>query len=81
MYLILLNNNAYFTDLGDMELLFHEFDEVLFQRAVAGNRLGLLDASSLLWRLDIMGIKVGKERWKRVTDALETHVGNHGSPW
>ena len=69
------------TDLGDMDSLFREFDEVLFKRAVADNRLGLLDASSLLWRLNTMGVEVGEERWKRVTDALATHVNNHRSPW
>ena len=64
-----------------MESLFREFDNVLYKKAVADNRLGLLDASSLLWRLDMMGIEVGQDRWKRVTDALATHVGNHRSPW
>ena len=68
-------------DLGDMESLFREFDCVLFKKAVADNRLGLLDASSLLWRLNIMGIEVGDERWKKVTDVLATHIGNHRSPW
>ena len=68
-------------DLGDMESLFREFDEVLFKKAVTNNRLGLLDASSLLWRLTTIGVEVGEERWKRVTDALATHVNNHRSPW
>ena len=64
-----------------MESLFREFDDVLFKKAVSENRLGLLDASSLLWRLNIMGVEVGEERWKKVTDALSTHIGNHRSPW
>ena len=68
-------------DLGDMESLFREFDDVLFKKAVADNRLGLLDASSLLWRLNTRGVEVGEERWKKVTDALATHIGNHRSPW
>ena len=68
-------------DLGDMESLFREFDEVLFKKAVTDNRLGLLDASSLLWRLTAIGVEVGEERWKKVTDALATHVNNHRSPW
>ena len=75
------HNFEHCIDLGDMESLFREFDDVLFKRAVADNRLGLLDASSLLWRLNVLGIDVGKERWKRVTDAIETHVNNHRSPW
>ena len=64
-----------------MESLFQEFDDVLFKKAVSDNQLGLLDSSSLLWRLNTMGIDVGEERWKRVTDALATHVNNHQSPW
>ena len=64
-----------------MESLFQEFDDVLFKKAVADNRLGILDASSLLWRLTTIGIDVGEERWKRVTDALTTHLNNHRSPW
>ena len=69
------------TDLEDTESVFREFDSVIFERATAENLFGLLDASSLLWRLNTMGIEVGEERWKKVTDALATHVNNHRSPW
>lgn len=70
-------------DLGDMESLFHEFDNVLFEKATPDNAFGLLDASSLLWRLNVLGIDVGEKRWKRVTDALATHIDNNQvrSPW
>ena len=68
-------------DLEDIESVFREFDSIIFERATAENLFGLLDASSLLWRLNTMGIEVGEERWKRVTDALATHVNNHRSPW
>ena len=69
------------TDLDDTESVFHEFDSAIFEKVGAENLFGLLDASSLLWRLNVMDIDVGEERWKRVTDALATHVGNHRSPW
>ena len=72
---------AFVTDLGDMESVFREFDSIIFERTTAENLFGLLDASSLLWRLNTMGIEVGEERWKKVTDALATHVNNHRSPW
>ena len=68
-------------DLEDMESVFREFDSVIFERATAENLFGLLDASSLLWRLTAIGVEVGEERWKKVTDALATHVNNHRSPW
>ena len=69
------------TDLEDTESVFHEFDSIIFERATAETLFGLLDASSLLWQLNTMGIEVAEERWKKVTDALATHVNNHRSPW
>ena len=70
-------------DLGDMESLFHEFDNVLFENATPENPFGLLDATSLLWRLNVTGVEVGEKRWKRVTDAVAKHVDNMKarSPW
>ena len=68
-------------DLGDEESIFREFDSVILERVSSDNLFGLLDASSLLWRLNVMGIDVGEDRWKMVTDALATHVDNHRSPW
>ena len=66
-----------------MESLFHEFDEVLFENAKPENAFGLLDAASLLWRLNVLGIEVGEKRWKRVTDAATAHIDNTKarSPW
>ena len=71
------------TDLGDMESMFREFDNELFENATPDNRLGLLDASSLLWRLNCLGIDPGEKRWQRVSDAVTKHVNNdsHRSPW
>ena len=71
------------SDLGDMDSLFHEFDNVIFESATADNSFGLLDASSLLWRLNVLGIDVGEKRWKRVTDAVSTFIDNDQvrSPW
>ena len=70
-------------DLGDMESLFREFDNVLFENATPENAFGLLDATSLLWRLNVMGVEVGEKRWQRVTDAVATHIDNikARSPW
>ena len=70
-------------DLGDMESLFREFDNVLFENATPDNPFGLLDATSLLWRLNVTGVEVGEKRWKRVTDAVAKHVDNlkARSPW
>lgn len=50
-------------------------------RAIKENVKGLLDASSLLWRLEVMGVAVGEERWEAVTEGMKHHVNNHRSPW
>ena len=68
-------------DLNDEESVFREFDSVILKKVSSDNLFGLLDAASLLWRLNVLDIEVGEERWKKVTDALATHVDNHRSPW
>lgn len=68
-------------ELGDMESVLREYDDVLHDKATPDNYLGLLDASSLLWRLNVEGVDPGEERWTRVTDAMATRARNHRSPW
>ena len=63
-----------------MEAVLKEYDTILVKSVTPDNRLGLLDASSLLWRLNLMGVDVGN-RWEQVTDSLKVHVGKHGSCW
>ena len=72
-----------YADLGDTESVFREFDNQMFEKATAENLFGLLDASSLLWRLNCLGIDPGEKRWQRVSDAVTKHVNNdsHRSPW
>ena len=64
-----------------MESLFYEFDHELSRAVTPDNPFVLMDAVSLLWRLNVMEVKVGEERWKRVTDALATYSHHHRSPW
>lgn len=68
-------------DLGDTDAVLREFDDVLYAKATSDNYLGLIDASSLLWRLEVGGVDPGEERWGRVTDAMATRVHNHRMPW
>lgn len=42
------------SDLDDIDALLREYDTNLVHRATTGNMLGLVDASSLLWRLEVM---------------------------
>ena len=69
------------TDLGDTDAILHEFDTVLYDRATPDNLFGLIDASSLLWRLNLMGIDPGEKRWGRVTDSFIKFIGNHRLAW
>ena len=46
--------NFHVADLDDIEALLREYDDNLVHRATTDNMLGLVDASSLLWRLEVM---------------------------
>ena len=69
------------TDQGDMDALFSEYDSNLSTTVSSSNLFALLDASSLLWRLNVSGVDVGEKRWAKVSDALTHHAHNHRSPW
>ena len=43
----------FITDLDDMDTLLKEYDGNLVNKVTSGNLFGLLDASSLLWRLEV----------------------------
>ncbi len=64
-----------------MDSLFYEFDHELAKVVTPDNPFVLMDAVSLLWRLNAMDVEVGEERWRRVTDALATYSHHHRSPW
>ena len=63
-----------------MDSLFHEFDHELIKAMTPNNPFVLMDAASLLWRLNCMDIDVGEERWKGVTDGLATYCHHHRYP-
>ena len=68
-------------DMGNMEALLSEYDNNLSKKVSPTNLFALLDATSLLWRLDVTGVDVGEERWAKVSDAVAEHAHNHRSPW
>lgn len=68
-------------DMGDTDSLLAEYDTTLSKNVMSSNLFGLLDASSLLWRLNVMGVEVGEKRWAKVSDAVAQHAHNHRSPW
>ncbi len=67
--------------MGDTDSVLSVYDSILSKRVSPDNLFGLLDATSLLWRLNVMGIDPGQERWSKVTDAVTEHAHNHRSPW
>jgi len=49
-----LSDGFWFADLDNIEALLKEYDTNLIDKATPDNMLGLVDASSLLWRLEVM---------------------------
>ena len=58
-----------------------EFDTVIFEKATPENVLALVDGTSLLWRLELMGIDAGERRWERLTESCSKLIGSHGLAW
>lgn len=81
MYVFLHGVRAVYTDMGDVDSMFHEYDNCLTNNVTTDNLFGLLDASSLLWRLEVTGVEVGEERWSKLTTAIAKHAHKHRSPW
>ena len=64
-------------DLGDTSSVLREFDTVLSDKAVPENLPGLVDAASLLWRLNVIGVDPGEKRWEKVIDGHTKYTGHH----
>ena len=77
----LLNTLSTSSDLGDIDAVFREFDSVMYENATPDNMLALVDGTSLLWRLDLLGIDPGKKRWERLTESCANFIGSHGLAW
>ncbi len=69
--------SLYHMDLGQIDRVFHIYDANLCSSETSGDKYEELDASALLWRLNLMGVDVG-DRWndlaakweKSATDTL-----------
>jgi len=68
-------------DLGDIDAVLREFDTVIYENSTPENMLALVDGTSLLWRLNLLGIDPGEKRWERLTESCAKLVGNHGLAW
>ena len=61
LYMIPCLPNHMLVDLGRTDKVLEEYDNVLLQSAVGDNAFGLVDASSLLWRLEVSSLWSARE--------------------
>ncbi|CAI2330202.1 unnamed protein product [Caenorhabditis sp. 36 PRJEB53466] len=79
---MLATHNYWHTALFHIEHAEYESALSIFDREVANrfNRtnslLDMVDASSLLWRLELEGVNVGRERWRKIEN-LGRYIENH----
>ncbi|WOV91082.1 MAG: hypothetical protein R1F54_11405 [Candidatus Zeuxoniibacter abyssi] len=53
------------------------YDRFVAPRLEEDSLLDLVDASSLLWRLELAEVKVGSHRWEHLADQWMKHVDEH----
>ena len=51
-----VDKRIFVVDLDNMEAILKEYDDNLIHKATPDNILGLIDASSLLWRLEVVNV-------------------------
>ncbi|XP_023215212.1 tetratricopeptide repeat protein 38-like, partial [Centruroides sculpturatus] len=61
---------------GEYELAFDIFDREISKRMKAGTMLNIVDATSLLYRLELEGCNV-KDRWNEVHNICAPHIEDH----
>eukprot|EP00118_Oscarella_pearsei_P021300 m.238386 g.238386 ORF g.238386 m.238386 type:complete len:344 (+) comp40163_c0_seq15:814-1845(+) len=66
----------YHVEKGNHEAAIEIYDQQVGQRCKSGAMLDLVDASSLLYRLELEGIKTG-DRWKEQMEMWRPHLDDH----
>ncbi|XP_072291638.1 tetratricopeptide repeat protein 38 [Eucyclogobius newberryi] len=67
----------YFIEKGEYEAALHIYDSQVFRRCKAsGAMLDLVDACSMLYRLEMEGVCV-KERWRELFQVTQPHTDDH----
>ncbi|XGW12332.1 hypothetical protein V3C99_013217 [Haemonchus contortus] len=70
------HNALYYLENGNVEVPLEIYDKEILQRAKkSGAMLDIVDAASMLWRLELEGVAVGN-RWRDFPD-LSTHLDDH----
>jgi tetratricopeptide (TPR) repeat protein len=67
--------SLYHMDLGQIDRVFEIYDAHLRSSETSGDKYEELDASALLWRLNLMGVDVG-ERWKELAVKWEASAAD-----
>ncbi|GAB6023804.1 Tetratricopeptide repeat protein 38, variant 3 [Chamberlinius hualienensis] len=66
----------YYVDKGQYEAALTIFDQQIEQRSKSGALLDLVDAISMLYRLELEGVNVGN-RWQHLHELCKPHVNDH----
>ncbi|XP_033109119.1 tetratricopeptide repeat protein 38-like [Anneissia japonica] len=68
----------YCIEMGDYQKALDIYDKQVEQRTVqSGAPLDMVDAASLLYRLEMEGVSVGKARWQKLFDIVGPHINDH----
>lgn len=79
---MLASHNYWHTALFHIEYAEYESALGIFDREIANrfnktnSLLDMVDASSLLWRLELEGVNVGRDRWRKI-EHLSKFIDNH----
>ncbi|CAD5215175.1 unnamed protein product [Bursaphelenchus xylophilus] len=71
------HNALFYVEKADYETALSIYDDEIGKRSRSGAMLDVVDAASMLQRLQMEGVDVGKERWEGLVDVLEPHIDNH----
>eukprot|EP00117_Sycon_ciliatum_P014378 scpid41060/ scgid14657/ Tetratricopeptide repeat protein 38 len=73
--------SLYYVDVNNMDRALEIFDTQLEERLSSGVIYSLVDAASLLWRMECCGVDVGSKRWQKMIEMFQEHIGKHQMAW
>lgn len=68
---------VYHIEQGEHSAALDIYDAEVGQRVKSGAMLDVVDACSLLYRLELEGVEVGEDRWEAVYEICRPHVDDH----
>jgi tetratricopeptide (TPR) repeat protein len=70
------HNSLFYIEKGNYEAALTLYDQEIYKRTQSNQMLDIVDAASLLARLEMEGCNVGK-RWEDLSPLAENHIGDH----